>query len=637
MTSRSSTSISKALLVLCLCAGVAHAGGRKRIVVLDFDGPKADKIHDDLVRLIKKSHTVVSTEKWTGAAEQLDAGSVTDKNIKKVAKKLKVDGVVTGTIEKRRDEYLIKLQLRAGTSGETVGQRVNTKSDGPRLDNKSQRDIKDELLAAIDELEANHGGGGGGDDEADDKPAKKKVAAKDDDDDPKPAKKDKAKKPAKDDDAEDDAKPPKKGFSKKFDKGSDADEEETLSSAHGKPGKKDKDADKKKPAKGDDDEADNKPAKKDKDADKKKPAKADHADEETSAALSTKHDDDESPLPKAAKKDKKSAKADDDKKPAKTDDEATSDDDDKKAKKKKVAKKGDEDEEASAEAEVEPATDLATQLSVGQRAIDATVGFAVLLTRKLSYDYAPALTGTQVPPHYGSTPSPGAMFDVTAYPLAFGHKRKGPLTGLGLELGYERILLIISQKAYGPVGQQKIANLTTTSSQFAVAAVFRYPLGPAANAPVIGGKLGYIGQSFTIQQTTPDGMSTDLPNVSYSIIAPTVFGRYTLMPKLVVGADLSLLLVSGAGTGAGDIGSSAYYGQASVSGFAGALTGEYQLTTRIFARAVFDVQAINFTFSKDPTKAGMQVFNRDSDPTTQDVFGAHDLYLGLSGVIGFAY
>jgi hypothetical protein len=620
MTSRSITSISRALLLLLLCAGVAYAGGRKRIVVLDFEGPKADKIHDDLVRLIKKSHTVVATEKWTGAAEQLDAGSVTDKNIKKVAKKLKVDGVVTGTIEKRRDEYLIKLQLRAGTSGETVGQRVNTKSDGPRLDNKSQRDIKDELLAAIDELEANHGGGGGGDDEADDKPAKKKVAAKDDDDDPKPAKKDKAKKPAKDDEADDDPKPAKKGFSKKFDKASDAEDDV-------KPAKKDKE-DKKKPAKAaDDDEADAKPAKKDKEDKKKKPAKVDHADEDTSAALSTKHDDDESPLPKAKQ----------DKKPAKADDEATSDDDDKKAKKKKVAKKGDEDEEASAEAEVEPVGDMATQLSVGQRALDATVGLAVLLTRKLSYDYAPALSGTQVPPHYGSTPSPGAMFDVTAYPLAFGHKRKGPLTGLGIELAYEKILLIISQKAYGMVGQQQIANLTTSSSQFAVAAVFRYPFGPAANAPVVGAKLGYIGQSFTIQQTTPDNMSTDLPNVSYSIIAPTVFGRYTLLPKLVVGADLSLLLVSGAGNAAGDIGSSAYYGQSSVSGFQGALTGEYQLTTRIFARAVFDVQAINFTFSKDPTKAGMQVFNRDNDATTQDVFGAHDLYLGLNAMVGFTY
>jgi len=40
--------------------GVASAG-RKRVVVLDFEGPKGEKFHDDVVKLIKKTHTVVPT------------------------------------------------------------------------------------------------------------------------------------------------------------------------------------------------------------------------------------------------------------------------------------------------------------------------------------------------------------------------------------------------------------------------------------------------------------------------------------------------------------------------------------------------------------------------------------------------
>jgi hypothetical protein len=147
--------------------------GRKRVVVLDFEGPNAEKFHADVVKLIKKSHTVVKLDKWNKTAEELDAGKVTEKNVKKVARKLKIDGVITGKIDKRRDEYIIKLKLRAGTTGELMGNSVQTKADGPRLEGQAQRDIKDELIAVIDELESNRDGGS--DDEAEeDTPRKKK-------------------------------------------------------------------------------------------------------------------------------------------------------------------------------------------------------------------------------------------------------------------------------------------------------------------------------------------------------------------------------------------------------------------------------------------------------------------------------
>src|SRR5262245_23670460 len=100
---RSRASISSWLVVavLLLAAGVADAG-RKRIVVLDFTGDRAAKFHADLVKIIKKTHTVVSAAKWNSAAEQLSATGVTDRSVKKVAHKLKIDGVVTGSVEKRR-------------------------------------------------------------------------------------------------------------------------------------------------------------------------------------------------------------------------------------------------------------------------------------------------------------------------------------------------------------------------------------------------------------------------------------------------------------------------------------------------------------------------------------------------------
>jgi hypothetical protein len=167
--------------------------------------------------------------------------------------------------------------------------------------------------------------------------------------------------------------------------------------------------------------------------------------------------------------------------------------------------------------------------------------------------------------------------------------------------------------------------------------VFRYPLGKGANAPVVGGRLGYVTQSFTIAQTTPDMMTTDLPNVEYSMIEPSAFVRYPAIPKLVIGADLGYLMVSGVGTAAGDMANMAYYGPTSASGYSLQASADYALTPKIFARGVLGLESISMTFSTDPTKAGMQVFNRDSNATTQDVTGAHDMYFGLSAVIGFVY
>ena len=214
----SSRSIHKWLVVfatLVLWVSTAHAG-RKRVVVLDFDGPKAEKFHEDVVKLIKKTHTVISTEKWNAAAEELDAGKVTEKNVKKIAKKLKLDGVITGKIDKRRDEYIIKLKLRSGMSGEILGNTVQTKADGPRLDGQAQRDIKDELIAQIDELESNRSGGG--DDAGDeDKPKKKK---------------------GEDDIASEEDKPKKSGFGRKDDEDKPKEEDKPKKSDEDKPKKK---------------------------------------------------------------------------------------------------------------------------------------------------------------------------------------------------------------------------------------------------------------------------------------------------------------------------------------------------------------------------------------------------------------
>ena len=92
-----------ALLALLLVPGLAEA--RRRLVVLEFTGPKASDFQADVEKMLKKSNSVIPTKKWDAAAEDLDATKVNEKNVKKVAKKLSIDGVIVGRVEKRGSRY----------------------------------------------------------------------------------------------------------------------------------------------------------------------------------------------------------------------------------------------------------------------------------------------------------------------------------------------------------------------------------------------------------------------------------------------------------------------------------------------------------------------------------------------------
>ena len=527
--SRSTALTSKlwlGLAALLLVAGFATRADaeRKRIVILPLDGDEAaEKIHKSLIKLVKKSHTVVSTKKWESTAENLSAAKVSDGNIKKVAKKMKVDGVIEGSVQKRRDEYIIKLKLRAGSSGKVIAS-VNTKAESTKIDGQASRDVKDELVEAMDNLESVREAGGDDDEEA--KPAKKPKKGEDDDDEP-------AKKPKKGED-DDDEKPSKFGNGQ-------------MKSARG----------------GDEEEA-------------LKPKKGKDEDEE------------ENPNPKPKKG-------------------------------KSVAAKG-EDEDEIVESNDEPGVRVTGSAAVtpANRAIDATIGLS-FNTRRLAWKAdgdLPASTGIGQgkPPNYNGVPAPGAVLDITAYPLAFGHKKKGALTGLGISAMYDQALLISSQKNDG-------TKLKTQSNRYLFGAVFRYPLGSSPNALVVGGRLAYGRQSFQIQ------MGSDLPNVNYTMIQP---GAFLKLPvgKLSFNLDLGYQLISNTG----QMTKGENYGKASVSGVDFAFSGDYALTGAIFARAGLKLERIGYKFDG----SGMLTTGRDSDPE-QDVKGATDMYIGAAFSIGYLY
>ncbi|HEX8111907.1 MAG TPA: hypothetical protein VF516_29445 [Kofleriaceae bacterium] len=641
--SRSIGSISKLLAVAVVVAAVLGAGrvaeaGRKRVVVLDFEGPKSEKFHDDLVRLIKKSHTVVPAEKWNGAAGQLGAGTLSDKDVKKVARKLKIDVIVQGKIEKRRDEFIIRLKLRAGKSGELIGDSIDTKAQGPRIDGRAQKDLKDELVGKIDDIASNHDSTG--DDEDDGPPARRAARpAKGDDDDDKPARKparnDKAAKAAKDDDDD----PPKKTARKPAQKDNDDDADDDRAARRSKfagRGDDERGSDKvgkaRKPEADDDDEL---PPKKTARA-PDRPARPDKADKADRPDKPDKGDDDDDKLPprkpagkasddaKLAARDpakkpaaRPSSEDDDDKlPPRKPAGKAGAGDDGRRAKAKKVASR---DDEAEVEDKAKP-IDPRAALSPGERFLDASLGMS-FTARRFTFAYSAALRAR--PNGYSGNPAPGALVDVTAYPLALGHTRRDVVKDLGLELVYDRVLKLSSQAQVQQNGMTTTATYSTLESRFALTAVFRHAFGSSPTAPVVLGTLGYQRQQFNILGTI------DLPDVKYSMFVPGAGIRFPVMAKLTLAADAKLLLI----TSTGAIQDPNWYGAAGVIGFDGMVGADYLITPNLFARAAGRFEVISFSFKG----TGSQSNARDGNPMTQDVFGAHDNYFGGFLTVGYLY
>ena len=544
MSSTSSISRSRALAVLAvllLWVGNAHAD-RKRIAVLEFDGPNAEKLHAGVVKLLKKTHTVVSVNKWNTKAEELGATKVTEKNVKKVANKLKLDGVVTGKIDKRRGQYIIKLKLRSGATGEILGSSIQTKTDGSKLDAQAQRDLKDELVSAINDLESNRDGGG--DDEEEEEVVEEE-------------------------------KPKKSGFARKNA------EDETVA----------------------------------KEEEKKKADKKRKADEEKAALATKKQKDDE----------------------AAAEEEEKSDEEEKKARKRKASLEddsGDEDgEEDGVEESVEvDDTDKALKVSPGRRAIDATLGLS-FTARRLNFKYASDL-GKPPPGYKQSVPVAGALVDMTFYPMAFG-KPKGIISGIGLEILYDQVLKINSQKKFADGnGMQQVADLATSESRWQVGAVLRYPLGQHARAIVVGGKLLYGRQKFNVEQTIPNSgtppQKTDIPNVHYTMVSPTAFVQAPITSKIILNAEASFHAV----TNTGAIQNPDQYGAATVTGYELNVGADYMLMTNVFIRAGIRYEGIGFTFKGDPMS---MTHTRDTDATDQDVTGAKDTYFGGAATVGYLY
>ena len=141
-----------AVLLLVLGGATGAAEAKKRLVVLDFKGPRAAKTQRAVVKLLKPSATVVSGKAFLRAAREVDGYSPDASGVSKVALRLKAHGVLTGKVQKRGSRYKLTVQLLEGKSGEVVGGAIVVALKRGRIDSAGRRKLAREIRAAMAEL-----------------------------------------------------------------------------------------------------------------------------------------------------------------------------------------------------------------------------------------------------------------------------------------------------------------------------------------------------------------------------------------------------------------------------------------------------------------------------------------------------
>jgi len=344
---------------------------------------------------------------------------------------------------------------------------------------------------------------------------------------------------------------------------------------------------------------------------KKKPKK----DEDEAAAEST----DEAPAEPPKKKKKK--KGDDEEAGASSDEGATGEDDEEpNAGKKKTAARGDDEE-----VDDETAVDLnvpepMTARSANRSAIRVDIGPS-LTSRSLTFS---SRNFEEAPRPYANPAVPGARVEAELYPLAFS-KPHSFIGGLGIGGDFDQTLSLSVQSTV-----QMGTKFPVTQKHFSVGPRIRIVFGHKPTSPSVTLAAGITSRMFKVDRTKlVDGNIIDLPDVGYQGYNAGLSLRFPVVEKVAIVAAGRGIFV----TTTGAIQTAAQYGQARVTGAEGMVGVDIAATKRIGVRVVGELTQMGFAF----TGTGQMSNNRDGDPSTKDVGGAADRYLGAVVTLGVMY
>lgn len=127
------------------------AVAEKRVVLLKIEGDASSRIGKSLSKLIDNEHRIIDGSTYELQARKLNANRLNARDVRKVASKIEADGILSGTMLRRRGRYVLQLRLIEGSSGRTI-KKLSVKLRSRRLSRKMRKAIAERLLSAIDEL-----------------------------------------------------------------------------------------------------------------------------------------------------------------------------------------------------------------------------------------------------------------------------------------------------------------------------------------------------------------------------------------------------------------------------------------------------------------------------------------------------
>jgi hypothetical protein len=169
-----------------------------------------------------------------------------------------------------------------------------------------------------------------------------------------------------------------------------------------------------------------------------------------------------------------------------------------------------------------------------------------------------------------------------------------------------------------------------TQRRFDIGPRFRLLFGHSDMSPSVTLGVGYMKRTFVVNRGgLTAGNTIDLPDVDYAGFDPGIEFRIPLIKQLalVLGGQAILL------TSAGPIQGLDSYGQAKVTGGSGSAGFDIVLGNHLAINLRGEATQIGYAFTGNGTQAN----NRDMDPTTKDIGGAADRYLGAAATIAILY
>jgi len=263
----------------------------------------------------------------------------------------------------------------------------------------------------------------------------------------------------------------------------------------------------------------------------------------------------------------------------------------------------------------------ATSLRTTPLLVNLGVSF---IGRKLSFDYSGV--AEEAPPGYSGSPVPGAYLSGEVYPAAFGGDR-GVLANLGVGIVLDRVISLNS--AVNDAAGMPVA-LPTRMWRYGANLRYRHNFGGDEPRGIsMHGAVGYNTAGFSINKGDAPGgpTSVDVPNVNYKYVDIGIGGRIPIFGQLSFLAEAKFL----APLAAGQIQQPEQYGAASVTGIEGEAVLEYQITSRIHARAGGRLMQLKYSFNGNGT-----LDDRDANGE-KDVSGASDRFLGGFVTGGYSF